>query len=116
MPTTSETNGARPGSDVLAVRCDGVGKSYGLGEELSLQHTLKSIVRREYNLERFWALEDVSFEVKRGEMFGIVGSNGSGKSTLTQLISGIAMQDTGKIEIWGRIVPLLEVGAGFIRS
>ena len=98
---------------MLAVRCNGVGKSYGLGEELSLQHTLKSIVRREYNLERFWALEDVSFEVKRGEMFGIVGSNGSGKSTLTQLISGIAMQDKGKIEIWGRIVPLLEVGAGF---
>jgi lipopolysaccharide transport system ATP-binding protein len=113
LPTTSETNGAGPGSDVLAVRCEGVGKSYGLGEELSLQHTLKSIVRREYNLERFWALKDVSFEVKRGEMFGIVGSNGSGKSTLTQLISGIAMQDTGKIEVWGRIVPLLEVGAGF---
>jgi ABC-type polysaccharide/polyol phosphate transport system ATPase subunit len=113
LPTTSETNGAGPGSDALAVRCEGVGKSYGLGEELSLQHTLKSIVRREYNLERFWALKDVSFEVKRGEMFGIVGSNGSGKSTLTQLISGIAMQDTGKIQVWGRIVPLLEVGAGF---
>jgi homopolymeric O-antigen transport system ATP-binding protein len=113
LPTTSETNGADPSAENLAVRCDGVGKSYGLGEELSLQHTLKSIVRREYNLERFWALEDVSFEVKRGEMFGIVGSNGSGKSTLTQLISGIAMQDKGKIEVWGRIVPLLEVGAGF---
>ena len=46
-------------------------------------------------------------------MFGIVGANGSGKSTLTQLIAGIAMQDTGKIEVWGRLVPLLEVGAGF---
>lgn len=113
MPTTSETNGAGPGSEHLAVRCQEVGKSYGLGEELSLQHTLHSIVRREYNLERFWALSDVSFEVQRGEMFGIVGSNGSGKSTLTQLISGIAMPDKGKIEVWGRLVPLLEVGAGF---
>jgi lipopolysaccharide transport system ATP-binding protein len=74
---------------------------------------MKSVLRREYNLERFWALEGVSFEVGLGERFGIVGSNGSGKSTLTQLISGIAMQDKGKIEVWGRLVPLLEVGAGF---
>jgi homopolymeric O-antigen transport system ATP-binding protein len=110
----SEGNGWDPSAETnLAVRCQGVGKSYGLGEELSLQHTLKSIVRREYNLERFWALSDVSFEVKRGELFGIVGSNGSGKSTLTQLISGIGMPDTGRIEVWGRLIPLLEVGAGF---
>src|SRR4051794_6519198 len=110
----SKGNGWDPSFESnLAVPCNGLGKSYGLGEELSLQHTLKSIVRRDYNLERFWALSDVSFEVKRGELFGIVGSNGSGKSTLTQLISGIAMPDSGKIEVWGRLVPLLEVGAGF---
>jgi lipopolysaccharide transport system ATP-binding protein len=108
----SETNGGKPASD-LAVRCEGVGKSYGLGEELSLQHTVSTIVRREHQRDRFWALTDVSFEVRRGEFFGIVGSNGSGKSTLTQLISGIAMQDTGRIEVWGRLIPLLEVGAGF---
>jgi ABC-type polysaccharide/polyol phosphate transport system ATPase subunit len=97
----------------LAVRCEGVGKSYGLGEELSLQHTLSALVRRDHQHERFWALTNVSFEVSRGEFFGIVGANGSGKSTLTQLISGIAMQDTGRIEVWGRLIPLLEVGAGF---
>jgi homopolymeric O-antigen transport system ATP-binding protein len=109
---TSESNGGQPKPD-LAVRCDGVGKSYGLGEELSLQHTLSTLVRRAHQHERLWAVSDVSFEVGRGEFFGIVGANGSGKSTLTQLISGIAMQDTGKIEVWGRVVPLLEVGAGF---
>jgi lipopolysaccharide transport system ATP-binding protein len=108
----SETNGGQPGTD-LAVLCEGVGKSYGLGEELSLQHTLSTLVRREYQRERFWALNDVSFEVSRGEFFGIVGANGSGKSTLTQLISGIAMQDAGRIEVRGRLIPLLEVGAGF---
>ena len=108
----SETNGRQPRVD-LAVRCKGVGKSYGLGEELSLQHTLSTLVRREYQLERLWALTDVSFEVRHGEFFGIVGANGSGKSTLTQLISGIAMQDTGTIEVRGRLIPLLEVGAGF---
>jgi lipopolysaccharide transport system ATP-binding protein len=108
----SEVNGGEPRTD-LAVRCEGVGKSYGLGEELSLQHTLSTIVRRDHQREQFWALTDVSFEVRRGESFGIVGTNGSGKSTLTQLISGIAMQDTGRIEVWGRLIPLLEVGAGF---
>jgi lipopolysaccharide transport system ATP-binding protein len=108
----SESNGGNPRTD-LAVRCEGVGKSYGLGEELSLQHTLNTLVRRRQEQDRFWALSDVSFEVHRGESFGIVGTNGSGKSTLTQVMSGIAMQDTGKIEVWGRLIPLLEVGAGF---
>jgi lipopolysaccharide transport system ATP-binding protein len=108
----SESNGAPPQAEP-AVRCEGVGKSYGLGEELSLQHTLGTLVRRHTEQDRFWALSDVSFEVGRGEFFGIVGTNGSGKSTLTQVISGIAMQDTGKVEVWGRLIPLLEVGAGF---
>jgi lipopolysaccharide transport system ATP-binding protein len=108
----SELNGGSPGAD-LAVRCEGLGKSYGLGEELSLQHTLSTLVRRGTDQDRFWALSDVSFEVHRGEFFGIVGTNGSGKSTLTQVISGIAMQDAGKVEVWGRLIPLLEVGAGF---
>lgn len=109
----SESNGAgRDGLD-LAVRCTGVGKTYGIGEELSLQHTLNAMVRRDHKLERFQALSDVSFEVRRGEYFGIVGANGSGKSTLTQLISAIAVPDEGRIEVWGRIVPLLEIGAGF---
>ena len=114
MPTTSESNGASPPtSDHLAVRCEAVGKSYGLGQELSLEHTVSALVRRGHTLERFWALSDVTFEVARGDSFGIVGANGSGKSTLTQLISGIAMPDTGRIEVLGRVVPLLEVGAGF---
>src|SRR3954452_25501562 len=112
-PTMSESNGARARSQGLALRCHSVGKQYGLGQELSLQHTLSTILRRKGGYERFWALSDIGFEVSRGEFFGIVGANGSGKSTLTQLISGIAMPDTGKIEVWGRLVPLLEVGAGF---
>jgi homopolymeric O-antigen transport system ATP-binding protein len=108
----SDANGTEPRTD-LAVRCEGVAKSYALGEELSLQHTLSTLVRRATEQERFWALSEVSFEVRRGEAFGIVGTNGSGKSTLTQVISGIAMQDKGRIEVWGRLIPLLEVGAGF---
>ncbi|MCL4493124.1 MAG: ABC transporter ATP-binding protein [Nitrospirae bacterium] len=61
----------------------------------------------------FWALDDVSFEVKRGETLGIIGANGSGKTTLLKLINGILLPDKGKIEIQGRVGALIEVGAGF---
>ena len=61
----------------------------------------------------FWAVNDVSFEVKRGETLGIIGANGSGKSTLLKLINGIFMPESGKIEINGRVGALIEVGAGF---
>lgn len=97
----------------LAIRCEGVQKSYVMGAELSLQRTLMRLVGRNPGERRFRALDDVSFIVPRGEFFGIVGSNGSGKSTLTQLISGIALPSDGAIDVWGRVLPLLEVGAGF---
>lgn len=61
----------------------------------------------------FWAVNDISFEVKKGEAFGIIGANGSGKSTLLKLLNGIFMPDKGRIEIQGRVGALIEVGAGF---
>jgi ABC-type polysaccharide/polyol phosphate transport system ATPase subunit len=63
--------------------------------------------------ETFWALRDVSFEIRRGETLGIVGPNGSGKTTLIKLLSGITAPTAGEIEINGRLVSLVEVGAGF---
>ena len=61
----------------------------------------------------FWALEDVSFELKRGEFFGIIGSNGSGKSTLLRVIAGIFPPDKGEVAIRGRVGALIALGAGF---
>lgn len=76
-------------------------------------------VRRDGNLlrfgsaERFWALRDVTFEVRRGEALGVVGPNGSGKTTLIKLLARITSPDSGQIAITGRLMSLVEVGAGF---
>ncbi len=63
--------------------------------------------------DEFWAVDDISFEVRKGEALGIIGHNGSGKSTILKMLNGIYMPDKGKIEIKGRIGALIEVGAGF---
>ncbi len=63
--------------------------------------------------KEFWALKNVSFEVRRGEALGLVGPNGSGKTTLMRIIAGLIRPDTGSVEIQGRIAPLIALGAGF---
>ncbi|MEL6788086.1 MAG: ABC transporter ATP-binding protein [Cyanobacteria bacterium J06607_15] len=61
----------------------------------------------------FWALSDISFELKKGEALGLVGKNGSGKSTLLRIIAGLIKPDTGTVRVKGRIAPLIALGAGF---
>jgi ABC-type polysaccharide/polyol phosphate transport system ATPase subunit len=98
---------------VNAVEFQSVSKSYSIydspGDRLK---ELVSFNRRKLHRD-FWALQDVSFEVKRGETFCIVGENGSGKSTLLQLVAGILEPTSGTASVAGRVSALLELGAGF---
>ena len=70
-------------------------------------------ILRKIEFEKFHALKNVSFEIKKGEWVGVIGRNGSGKSTLLKILAGIYAPDSGQISISGKIVPLLELGVGF---
>jgi len=70
-------------------------------------------LQRKIRLEKFWALTDVSLQVNRGEVFGLIGNNGAGKSTMLKVISKVLKPTKGRVVVYGRIAPLLELGAGF---
>lgn len=119
--------------DDIVIRVEGLGKQYHIGRTREKHDTLRGVLadtfmtpfRRAGNLlrgratgaaeldETIWALKDVSFEVKHGEIIGIIGRNGAGKSTLLKILSRITEPTEGYAEIHGRVGSLLEVGTGF---
>ena len=79
----------------------------------SIKEYLVQMIKGKLQYEEFWALNNVSFEVKKGEVVGIVGHNGAGKSTMLKVISGILKPTDGTVSVHGNIVPMLELGSGF---
>lgn len=103
-----------------AVTVDSLSKSYRLraGRGQELKSTLLALPaaifrRRAAATKDFWALQDISFSLQRGECLGITGPNGSGKSTLLRIITGITRPTSGRVDTNGRVSALLELGAGF---
>ena len=104
-----------------AIVGEGLSKSYrrGLGQSSGLRHSLDRFLRspvaamRRQKQESFWALKNVSLEVREGEVLGLIGRNGAGKTTLLKILSRITRPTAGWAEIHGRVGSLLEVGTGF---
>ena len=100
-------------STFTAIRAEQLGKCYALYQKPS-DH-LKQILwgRFKKYTRDFWALQNINFEIRTGEIIGIVGRNGAGKSTLLQLLCGTLRPSTGKLQVRGKVAALLELGAGF---
>ena len=79
----------------------------------SLKEYVIKMIKRKLKFKEFVALDHVSFEVKKGEVVGLVGHNGAGKSTSLKVISGILKPTNGEVKIYGNVVPMLELGSGF---
>ncbi|HEX8912284.1 MAG TPA: ABC transporter ATP-binding protein [Humisphaera sp.] len=105
--------------DDLAIRVRGLSKAYRIGRRGDagagggrLVRALRAVTGRDHG-QTFWALRDVSFDVPRGAVVGVIGRNGAGKSTLLKILSGIVAPSAGEALIYGRVGSLLEVGTGF---
>lgn len=76
------------------------------------EYVIKSL-KKQVSFDAFWALQDVSFEIYKGDALGLIGLNGSGKSTMLKTIAGVLKPTKGSVKVYGSVAPLIELGAGF---
>ena len=98
-----------------AVKVENVSVMFNLNKEKidNIKEYIIKLLKRKIRFTEFWALTDVSFEIKEGERLGVLGFNGAGKSTLLKVIAGVLKPTKGSVKVDGVIAPLLELGAGF---
>lgn len=104
----------------IAIKVENISKRYQIGENKkfpTLRDKLMELPNRIFKgpkkTKEFWALKDVSFEIKKGEIVGIIGRNGAGKSTLLKILARITEPTSGQVTMYGRVASMLEVGTGF---
>ncbi len=102
----------------IAIKVDHVSMKFNLSSEKvdNVKEYIIKFIKKELMYQEFWALRDVTFDVKKGDRVGILGLNGAGKSTLLKICSGVLKATQGTVTTKGRIAPLLELGAGFDRQ
>lgn len=100
---------------MLAIRARDVSIRYVTGDfkEIGLKEFVVRKITRRYHVNEFWADKDITFDLEKGDMLGIIGTNGAGKSTLLKAIAGIMVPTRGTIEVNGRVAALLELHSGF---
>ena len=98
-----------------AITTNNISKKFYIPHEkkTTLFQNIIGLIKRRFDYEEFWALKNVSFEIKEGEAFGIIGRNGSGKSTLLKILAGVLYPDSGSVAIKGKVASFLELGVGF---
>ncbi len=114
MEEMKDNNSLNEESDI-AISVKNVSMLFNLEKkgQNNLKSFLKTLFKKGAALDKFWALDDVSFDLKKGDRLGIVGINGAGKSTLLKIIAGVMKPTKGSVERKGKIVPLLELSGGF---
>ncbi len=98
-----------------AIIVDNISKKFRIPHEkkTTVFQNIVGVIKRQFDYEEFWALKDVSFEIKKGETFGIIGRNGSGKSTLLKILAKVLHPDSGSVTMNGKVASFLELGVGF---